>query len=173
MKNFACLMILALISGCSNKIKSSGPKSESIRETEIQYIKNNDFISNALNDYEINSITKKYRKVLKCIKNPVVNIHNPSIIDTIYVFSDSKNKIEIYRALHADLIFTFDVSDSKYELSNNIKPGITKDIFIENMKIKTAINDTVRIGHTEGMQYFTFYFKKAKLKRIEFYTYID
>ncbi len=177
MKNFTIFTMIALILGCNNQATTTDSKTDSLsqkseKKTEIQYIENDNFSSSALNDYSIKSMTDKYGDFLKCTKKPQMNNQDSSIVDTIYSYHNSNNKIEFYRAVHADFVIGFDVTDSRFELMNGIKTGISKEQFIKNLNIKVPVDDTVKIGSMEGTQYLTFYFNKGILKRIDLYTYI-
>ena len=132
-----------------------------------------DFVSNALNNYTIAVINKKYLNILHCSKEAVVNRHDASVTDTIYTFSNAENKIQIYRAKENDFIFTFEVKDSIFNLSGNIKPGITKETFSRKFKINEDIDNKVQIFNSEGTMRFMFYFENNRLKRINSYLYLD
>jgi len=172
-KSLTILAMSAIILSCNNQNRNTESKSESKIVEKTKSIQNDDFVSNALNDYNIESIKEEFRDLLSCSKEPVINDHDESIVDTIYTFSNSNNKIEIYRAVHADMIITFDVVDERFKISKNIKPGMTKDEFLKKLKIKTPINDTLNVEILEGNMYFTFYFQNEILKRIEFNNYFD
>jgi hypothetical protein len=131
------------------------------------------FASDALNKYSINSINKEFLNYLSCTKTAIANKYNVAIVDTIYTYSNSKNRIQIYRAKENDFIVTFDVSDSIYKLSGNVKPGISKDFFVKKFKITKPINSKVQISNNEGTMRFMFYFENNSIKRISSYLYLD
>ncbi len=132
-----------------------------------------DFISNALNNYTIATINKEFLSLLNCTKELVVNKHDSATIDTVYTFSNSKNKIQIYRANQNDFIFTFDVTDPVFNLKGNVKPGMTKDDFLRKFRITETKNNKVKISNSEGNMGFVFYFENSRLKRINSYLYLD
>jgi hypothetical protein len=132
-----------------------------------------DFVSDALNDYTISSINKKYLNVLKCSTESVKNSYDHAVVDTIYTFSNSGNKIQIYRAKQNDFIFTFNVTDPIFKLTGNIKPGMTKEVFSRNFDITVPINNKVQIVNSEGSMRLMFYFENNILKRINSYLYLD
>lgn len=131
-----------------------------------------DFVSNALNNYSISTLTKNH-SYLKCSKKPIVNIHNSSIIDTIYTFSNSKNNIQIYRSKQKDLIFSFDVTNSDLSLTGNIHTGMAKDQFFQIFQITVPINNKVQITDSNGTIKFIFAFKNNRLNSIKSDLYID
>jgi hypothetical protein len=95
------------------------------------------------------------------------------VIDTIYTFSNSRNKIRIYRARHNDFVFVFDVTDPQFKLAGNISPRMTKELFIQKFHLTQTISDKVQISDSEGTMKFIFYFKNKRLNRIESLIYID
>ena len=96
---------------------------------------NEEFISNALENNTIAKLNGDYVRFLKCSKESVINRHDSAIIDTVYTFSNRTNKIQIYRSKQKDIIFTFDITDSKIILTGNIKTGMSKDIFSKKFQI--------------------------------------
>ena len=151
MKNLILIFIILGIASCNTR--KIGKPTATVDKNEILFhsqisskepslianYESEDFVSNALNNYSIATINKEYR-FLKCTKESVVNIHDPSIIDTIYTFSNSENKIQIYRSKQKDIIFTFDVTDSRLVLAGNVKTGINEDLFSRKFNIAKTIN---------------------------------
>jgi hypothetical protein len=107
-------------------------------------------------------------------KEPVVNIHDSSIVDTIYTFSAPDNIIQIYRAKHADFIVTFEATDSRLNLAGDIKPGMSKGAFLKKFCIEHTLCDKFVICDSERTMIFLFLFdKRYKLKRISCNLYLD
>lgn len=131
------------------------------------------FVSNALNNYTIATISNEYVEILNCFTEPIKNSHDSEVVDTIYTFSNPDNIIQIYRSNHADFIFTFDVTDSLFMLTGNIGPGMTKDLFFQKFHITKISNDNVQILNSEGSVSFMFSFQNNRLKRINSYSYLD
>lgn len=130
------------------------------------------FVLSAMENYSIESIQQEY-KFLKCAQSPEINLHNPAIVDTIYTFSNKKNRIRIYRSLHKDIIFMLDVTSSKFKFTGDIRPGMSKAAFIQTFGITELIDDKVQLINSEGTMRFTFYFKRNSLKRITANLYFD
>ena len=147
--------------------KFTGANSNNITSYECE-----NFAANALNNYSVASIRQEY-KFLKCTQEPKVNIHNPAIIDTIYTFSDNKNIIQVYRAQNKDFIFILDVTNPKFNLTGDVKPGMSKDAFSRKFNITEAIDEKLQITSTNGNTTYLFYFKRNKLKRISTNLYLD
>ncbi len=131
------------------------------------------FASDALNNYTVPMISNEYLGILSLSKEPVINKHDSTIVDTIYTFSNPGNKIQFYRTSENDFITTFDITDSIFRLTGNVKPGMTKDIFLLKFKITESTTDKVQISNSEGSMRFMFYFENNKLKRIKSYLYLD
>jgi hypothetical protein len=133
----------------------------------------NDFVSVALNNYTIELLSRKFSGFLNCTKEPVINMHNAEVIDTIYTFSNPENEIQIYRSGQTDFISNFDVSDSRFNLTGNIKPGMSKESFSSKFQIKDTLVHEVEIINSEGTAKFLFYFHNNRLIRISCELYLD
>jgi len=140
---------------------------------DVAYFECEDFVDNALNNYSIEVFSHDFKKTLKCSKEFVVNRHDTSVVDTVYSFSNSKNKIQIYRALHNDFIVTFDVTDAMFKLKGDIKPGMTKTDFFRKFNLTESINNKVQIVNSDGSMNFMFFFENHSLKRINSLLYLD
>jgi hypothetical protein len=185
LKNQIFLIIILALTGCN--LTKHDKSSESVDEDTIVFHSNNsysdssavatfeceDFVSEALNNYTIPILNKEYKGILNCSKESVVNRHDSDVIDTIYTFSNAENKIQIYRAEENDFIFTFEVMDSIFKLTGNIKTGMTKENFIRKFQITETINNQVQIVNSEGTMRLMFYFENNRLKLINSYLYLD
>ncbi len=184
-KNLYLIIIILVLTSCNflkhgtsftpsdeDKIvfKSKNTFTDSSQVTNFECEK---FVSKALSNYNIEIITKIFI-FLDRTKEPVINMHDgSSYIDTVYTFSNSNNKIQIYRAKNKDFIITFDVTDSKFSLSGNVYTGITKELFIRKFQIAKSISDYVQVSNSNGRMKFLFYFENNRLKRIKSDLYID
>jgi hypothetical protein len=187
MKNKYLVLIgcLIVLMGCSStKNSSAALASNSIGATfSIKYLytdsnsmahfESEKYVSNALNSYTISKINKQNFTFLKCTKEAIVNRHDSTVTDTVYNFLNSTNKIQIYRSNTSDIIFTFDVTSSKLSLSENVKPGMSKQNFVKKFRIDKPLPNTVQIANAEGTMRLRFYFINDKLVRIISYLYLD
>ncbi len=184
-KKYFYLFIILVLTGCNFiKLDKSSTsidedtilfhsKFSSIDSSRTAFFESENFASDALNNYTVSIISNEYLGILSLSKEPVINKHDSSIIDTIYTFSNPKNKIQFYRTKENDFIITFDVTDSTFKLTANIKPGMTKDVFLRKFQITELINDKIQIANSEGSMRFMFYFENNRLKRINSYLYLD
>jgi hypothetical protein len=140
---------------------------------KIPFFECNNFVDNALNKYTIEVLGNKEFKFLKQSKRTVTNIHQIELRDTIYTFSDKANKIQIYRAKHVDIIYEFDVTDTKCKLLGNVGTGMTKAEFSNKFNILKPVKNKIKIGNSNGTQAFTFYFNNNKIQRINALLYMD
>jgi len=185
LKNVFLIFIILALTSCNflKFNKSSGPVDESTIQfhskssfadsKEVACFESEDFVATALNHYSIELFNKKFFSILNCSEESIVNRHDLTVIDTIYTFSNHKNKIQIYRAKHKDFIFLFDVTDKIFKLDGNIKPGMTKKDFFRKFLINEPKTDKVQITNSEGSIKFMFYFKNNKLKRIISQVFLD
>jgi hypothetical protein len=164
---------LSTISENVGKSKVLLPKYSFLNSKDETCLECEDFISNALNKYTIPTINKEFQHFLTCSRESVVNRHDSSVIDTVYTFSNPSNKIQIYRANQQDFIFVFDVTDSVFNLSGNVRPGMKKEAFLQKFHLTGIVNDKVKIFNSEGSMGFVFYFTNNRLKRINSYLYLD
>lgn len=134
----------------------------------------NEFVMNAFSSgFKLKTLIKNKNDFFNISKEPVVNIHDSAVVDTAYFFSNRKNEISIYKAVHAELINRFDVSDKRFILYGGIRVGITKEAFQKKFRIKSLKNDTVAIGDEDNIAKFYFYFRKSVLVRINYKAFID
>jgi hypothetical protein len=140
---------------------------------EVASFECEDFVSDALNNYTIESINQTYLGILNCTKESVVNRHDSAVVDTMYTFSNPGNQIQIYRAVENEFIFTFDVTNPNFTLPGNIRPGMTKEVFSRIFHITESTGNQVQIANNEASMWFMFYFENDLLKRINSYLYLD
>lgn len=184
LKNLILISILLVLTSC-NSLKHGisiatidddkivfHSKSSFIDSNRVTKVECDEFVSNALSKYNIAIITKVFF-FLECTKEPVINMHDSLFVDTVYTFSNSNNKIQIYRARQKDFIIFFDVTESKYSLTGNVKTGITKDLFIRKFQIAESISNVVQVINSDSSMKFIFYFENNRLKRIKSDFYLD
>ncbi|MFA9390122.1 MAG: hypothetical protein ACERKD_09960 [Prolixibacteraceae bacterium] len=180
---FVVSILLAVVS-CSTlrstKLNEPVVQDELIYHTKFIQLDSNhianyecdDFVLNALENYTIKSIRQEYN-FLKLTQEPIINLHNPSIVDTIYTFSHKKNTIKIYRARHNDFTYLFDVRYSKFKLAGAIQPGMSKATFCRKFNISETIDSKVQLSDKASNIEYLFYFKRNKLRRISANIYIE
>jgi hypothetical protein len=103
------------------------------------------------------------------------NIHNPSVIDTIYKFYQKKSELLIYKNSNKrELFFAGNIYNHKIQLRNGVRVGMSRDEFFrcfENFKPRN--DDTIRISSKRAINSINFIFKGNKLKVIKIDNYID
>ena len=142
-------------------------------DSSIPYYQCDDYFA-----YNIQLSTKNvdsiYPAFFKCSKEPIINIYDSTIIDTICTFSKGDNMIKIYKSYYSgDLLMLFDVADTIFKLNSNIRIGMSKDRFIKKFGLTGLKNDTIEIGNMEHTDAFRFYFKNNLLRRIRNEPYLD
>ncbi|QIA09331.1 hypothetical protein [Draconibacterium halophilum] len=142
-------------------------------ENNIPYYSSNEFTNNALKSYTLDYLKSAFAGKNETSKTPVDNLHDNSIVDTIYHFSDNSNEIEYYKGTHANFITKFDVTDSQYDLYGGISAGTRKDDFTKAFNIENKTGDVVNIGNASQTAIYTFYFRNNKIQRISSLFYID
>jgi len=142
-------------------------------ENDIPYYSSDEFTNNALKIYTLDYLKSEFSETNETRKTPVENLHDNSIIDTIYHFSNNSNTIEFYKGTHANFITKFEVTDSQYDLFGGISPGTGKKDFKKAFIINDKIGDVVNIGNSSKTAIYTFYFKKDKIQKISSFFYID
>lgn len=181
MKKLIKITFLLFISGCSifqqpEKFECTPQQFQSTADTdskETPYYISEQFSNHALDNYTIAQIKKKYSRSLELKTTPIENIHDPSIIDTIYKFSNATNKISFYRARHRDFIRTFEVTKPYFNLYGCVSIGMQKKEFAKQFNLPTSIPDTIKIGNKTKTAVLTFFFEDNKVSKIESTPYMD
>ncbi|MFO8235056.1 MAG: hypothetical protein R6U04_06615 [Bacteroidales bacterium] len=156
---------------CSNE---SFRYDSSLTDNEgVKYYIQEEFVYNATEKYTVESLIEQYDRFLELEKTPTRNIHDTTIVDTIYEFKNKNNIISFYRARHKDLLKEFDVSSSVFPLHGCVSVELPKDSLANKFGIKEPLSDTIRIGDEERSTVFTFYFSKGKIDRIISMPYFD
>jgi hypothetical protein len=103
------------------------------------------------------------------------NMHNPAVIDTIYKFYQRKSTLLIYKnAANRELFFAGNIYNSKIQLKNGVKVGMTRtDFFRCFSDLKPNSKDTIRVSSKKAPNSINFIFKKDKLNVIKIDYYID
>jgi len=184
MKVLVKFIILLFVVGCGSTQKMSVPsfdcKSKSFHYDSsftlnggVNYYIAEDFANKATRNYTIEAIQKKYTDVLKQSTEPTTNIHDTSIIDTIYKFHGKKDTIEFYRAKHKDLLKKFSVASQEFTLYGCISTGMEKDSLLNRFNIKHSAGDVIKLGNEDKSAVFTFQIKKNQVERIVSTPYLD
>jgi hypothetical protein len=103
------------------------------------------------------------------------NIHNHSIIDTIYKFHRRKDELLIYKNVNnIEMFFAGRISSDKIKLKNGVRVGMSRDEFYKSFtNLRPKAEDTVRISSKRAPNSFNFIFKGNKLIMIKIDNYID
>jgi hypothetical protein len=134
----------------------------------------NSFVSDAFtSSFKLKTLLKNKNNFFNISKQPVINMHDSSVVDTAFYFSNRKNEISIYKALHTEMINRFDITDRRFYLKGSISIGMTKENFKTKFSIKSLDSDTIIISDEDNIVRFTFYFKKSALVRITYKAMID
>ncbi|CAN5268889.1 hypothetical protein BH09BAC1_BH09BAC1_27860 [soil metagenome] len=105
----------------------------------------------------------------KVKKEPVVNIHEPSVVDTVYHFKKCKNHIWLYKSAYNTIVYKATLSSKKAKLAFGIRPGMKREEFykaIINLKATGAAVHT--FSNNDKSASATVTFKRDKLKTISF-----
>ena len=183
MKNLIFIgLMITLIMSCNSRLASNSAtnssdsitfKSQLIEsDNSVPYYQCDDYNAFKI-ELNTKSLDSLYRGFLKCSKEPIINKQDSTVIDSLYIYSYKNNKIKIYKAVHADLLALYDVTDSIFELNGKIKPGMAKEKFAKKFNIIGLTKDTVDIGNLEHTDVLRFYFKDNVLIRIKNEPYLD
>jgi hypothetical protein len=170
----------ALILSCNKSIKPSATINAEdtityetlLTDTSaVPYYQSDDYFAfnSELNTRSVDSLYP----FLTTSKKLIINDHDSTVIDTIYSYSYKENEIQIYKSAYGDFLSLYDITDTIFVLSGNIKTGITKDYFFKKFNIRSITKDTIDIGNLEQTFVVRFYFKEDKLNRIRIEPYLD
>ncbi|MBS3807734.1 MAG: hypothetical protein KGY60_09545 [Bacteroidales bacterium] len=123
-------------------------------------------INKAAEAFTISSLQENHSSLLSLRKEPFQNIHDTSRIDTIYHFSGKRDSIKFYRSQEKDLMIYLSIADPKLDLHRCVRPGMSKDAFLDLFDINPPVGDTIRIANPDQTLIFIFYFQQDKLQRI-------
>ncbi|MDX9941701.1 MAG: hypothetical protein RBS53_05710 [Bacteroidales bacterium] len=154
-----------------NTIFQAIPAPDSPAENPYFYC--SDFVENVYNSLTIDEMENKYGSLVSKEFEPIQNIHNDHLTDTILSFSSGSNLIQFLKARHADILLRVDITDGRITLFENIRPGMTKADFQTKFSIRHELPDVLEIGTSEQTSSFTFRFRAGKLSRISSDLYID
>lgn len=137
------------------------------------YIQNDSFVTNAFGfPATVQNFQKNYGSIVSISKKPIKNVHNNTVVDTIYTFSVGNTKIEIYKARHGDILKSAYIDTDKIPLKYNIKVGTSKVNVAKKLKAK-IIADKVQVGDLEHGQVYTLTFSHGKLSTVSYEGYVD
>jgi hypothetical protein len=160
MKNKLALIIISICICINHSLYSQNKTADTITfncEFDSNIDKNtvaykcNDFVLKAIPKkiYLIKNIRKNYKKDFEITKEPMPNMHNETIIDTIYRFTNKKNKISVYKSTSAEFVYDVDVQDKKF-LFGKIHTGISKDDFKKKFRLSELPQDNVIMSDSEN-----------------------
>jgi len=184
MKALVKFIIFLFIVGCSSTKKMSVPNfdcnpksfnydSSFTTNNGINYYIVEDFANRATKNYTIEAIQKEYTDILKQSKEPTTNIHDTSVVDTIYKFHGKKDTIEFYRAKHKDLIKKFSAASPAFTLYGCISTEMKKDSLLNQFDIKDSVGDVIKITNKDKSAVLIFQLKNNRVERIVFTPYLD
>lgn len=183
MKNIINILLsLTLVTSlCSFQNKKTNKNNIVFKATFIQTDDNkillyqcNEFVVKSIpKEINIKSLMKNKRDIYNIYKEPIKNIHDTTIIDTTYNFTNKQNWISIYKASHAEMVNHLETSDKRLIFYGDIKVGMTKETFKSKFKIKLLKDDNVIICDNDNIAQINFYFKKNVLVKIVYNVLID
>ncbi|MGD9978596.1 MAG: hypothetical protein AB7S54_11770 [Bacteroidales bacterium] len=103
------------------------------------------------------------------------NKHYPEKTDTIYQFRYRESEVFVYKSyFNREILMAGTVANSKVKLVNGITVGITRGQLYNSIAgIKPTESDTVKISNSDETRNFSFIFRKGKLKKVMFSSYLD
>jgi len=116
--------------------------------------------------FTITSVRNNHGPLFSLHKEPYKNIHDTTRIDTIYHFSGKRDSIKFYRTREKDLMIYFSIADPQLALHRCVRPGMSREIFLEIFGIRQPVGDTIKISNPDQTLIFIFYFREDKLHRI-------
>ena len=179
MKNLHFILFvfsLCFLTSCNSKPEVSKLFSSNLLKIEnnIPYFQSDSFVANPLG-FELSPIVFEnhfYNYFDKSFE-PVKNIHDTSLIDTIVNYSHANCIVQFYKTHGRTLLSAFDSDDPVLAVAGNVSVGIPKSDFIKIFGLGSLQNDTCEVGNEEGTFRFRFIFVQNKLSKITFSGYTD
>lgn len=160
MRLFTALLLILPLLGMSQKER-------------VPYFVNEVFSENIFPFHDmIGNFKKFYSSTLAETKKPITNSHGKSDIDTVYIFTHGKTKIEIYKAKGQEILTSAKIYTDKIPLKYGIKIGVSKSEMAKLLK-RRIIADKIFVGDLEQNQFCTFRFVKGHLAAVSYHGYLD
>ncbi len=103
----------------------------------------------------------------KVTKEPIANIHNPEVVDTVYHLKKGKNIISVYKGAGKVFVYQAFLKSKKANLANNIHPGMSREDFYLSLKGPKDLGTEIhKIHNSEKTATATVNFKRNKVKSI-------
>lgn len=156
-------------------IVSSCSRTQSIVSVK-EAVSSEKFLSSPFgHDESIKAFTRTLPKKTKIRKLVKRNAHYPEKTDTIYQFAYKSSEVLIYKThFNREILIAGTVADSKVEMMNGLKVGITRNQLYHFIKdIKKTEADTLKISTPDNTRNINFIFKKDKLTKVMFTSYFD
>lgn len=110
----------------------------------------------------------------KITKEPIANIHNPEVVDTVYHLKKGKNTIDVYKAAGKTFVYKAFIKSKKANLANGIHPGMTREDFYQTIKDAKDLRTKIHKIHTsDKTATATVAFKGDKVKSIQLEYSVD
>jgi len=163
------IMAIMVVSACTTKTLTKSPLAIKPLDKEIFIIKPFGY-EPTIKNFKAN-LPSSFKLQVYSMKN----LHNPSIIDTIYRFHQRKSELFIYKNVNnKELFFAGNIYTDKIELRNGVKVGMARNDFFQCFSnLKPNAKDTIRISSKRATNSVNFIFKNNKLTVIKLDNYID
>ena len=125
------------------------------------------FTSRAAETFTIESLKKRHSELLPLEKEPFRNIHDTTVIDTIYRFSGARDTITFYSSRKKNFMIYLHLTSSELVLGSCICPGMTRETFRSVFGISKPFGDIVQLANSDGTLRFIFHFDGNILKSIK------
>ncbi len=124
------------------------------------------FTNRAVESFTIESLQENHSELVPLKKEPFRNIHDTTVIDTIYRFSGSRDTITFYSSRKKNFMIYLHLTSSELVLDSCIRPGMTRKTFRSVFGISKPFGDIVQLANSDGTLRFIFYFEGDILKSI-------
>ena len=125
------------------------------------------FTSQAAETFSIESLRKDHSELLPLRKEPFRNIHDTTVIDTIYHFSGARDTITFYSSRRKNFMIYLHLTSPELVLGSCIRPGMSRETFRSVFGISKPFEDAVQLANSDGTLRFIFYFEGDVLKSIK------
>jgi hypothetical protein len=139
------------------------------------YLEDEDFASNPFGfTMSVEEIQKRYSDVFVTEKDPVENIHEEDVTDTVYTFRYHQTIISVYKSSEQDILQSAVIRDKDILLKRNIYIGMTKKAFAQGFNnLSENCPDYLEVGNAENTSVYGFSFKNSRLHEVRYLGYVD
>ena len=141
----------------------------------ILYVEDEDFAANPFSiPLSIHDFQTRYADVVVTSREPVTNIHEMGVTDTIYTFTAHQTSVSVYKSAIQDILQSAVIRNNDIALKRNIFIGMSKKAFALKFHHPNGdLPNYLEVGNAENTSVYAFSFRNDRLQEVRYLGYID